>query len=88
MKMLVAIMKNDDAECVTDELSDFDICVTRIASTGGFLRQGQSTLMIGVENEQVEMVIRTIKNNCAPTVDPIFTRARIFIINVEHFEQR
>jgi len=88
MKMLVAIINDEDAESVTRGLTDVNLCVTRIASTGGFLRQGRSTLMVGVEKGKVDLAIQTIQDNCAPTVDPILTRARIFVLNVEHFEQR
>ena len=49
MKMIVAILKDEDTEPVTQALVDLGLCVTRIASTGGILRQGRSTLMVGVK---------------------------------------
>ena len=49
MKLLFAIVQNDDQKSLTYALIDRNISVTRIASTGGFLRGGNSTLMIGVE---------------------------------------
>ena len=87
MKMLVTILKDEDAESVTNGLSNIGLCVTRIASTGGFFRQGQSTLMVGVTEEKVDLAIETINDNCAITVEPIARRATIFVLNVEHFEQ-
>jgi uncharacterized protein YaaQ len=87
MKMLVAILKDEDAESVINGLSLFGLCVTRIASTGGFFRKGRSTLMVSVTDEKVDLAIETINDNCAPTIEPISRRATIFVLNVEHFEQ-
>jgi uncharacterized protein YaaQ len=88
MKMIVAILQDDDAEIVTDALMDAELCVTEIASTGGFLRQGSSTLMIGVDDNSVDDAIQVINNNCTPSVEPMQRRATLFVLNVEHFEQR
>jgi uncharacterized protein YaaQ len=88
MKMIVAILQDEDAESVTEALMDSELCVTEIASTGGFLRQGSSTLMIGVENDSVDEAIQIINSNCIPSVEPMQKRATLFVLNVEHFEQR
>ena len=88
MKMIVAILQDEDAETVTDALLSSNLRVTRIASTGGFLRQGSSTLMIGVEDPDVDDAIQIINNNCTPTVEPMLKRATLFVLNIEHFEQR
>jgi uncharacterized protein YaaQ len=88
MKMIVAILQNEDAENVSQALINADYCVTEIASTGGFLRQGSSTLMVGAEDESVDDAILLINNNCTPSVEPLRKRATLFVLNVEHFEQR
>ena len=88
MKMIVAILPDDDAESVNHALINSNLCVTEIASSGGFLRQGSSTLMIGVEDESVDNAIQTINNHCTPSVELIRKRATLFVLNVEHFEQR
>ncbi len=88
MKMIVAILQDEDAETVIQALMTFELCVTEIASTGGFLRQGSSTLMIGVEDESVDNAIKIININCTPSVEPMLKRATLFVLNVEHFEQR
>ena len=54
MKMIMAILQDEDAETVTQALMSSVLWVTEIASTGGFLRQGSSTLMIGVNDESVD----------------------------------
>jgi uncharacterized protein YaaQ len=88
MKMIVAILQDEDAEAVAQALSTSELSVNRIASTGGFLRQGSSTLMIGVEDQHVDEAIQIINNNCTPSVEPMLKRATLFVLNVEHFEQR
>ena len=88
MKMIVAILKDEDAETVTQALFEADLYVIRIASTGGFLRQGSSTLMIGAEDENVDAAIQVINTNCTPSIEPMLKRATLFVLNVEHFEQR
>ena len=88
MKMIVAILPDEDAESVNHALINSDLCVTEIASSGGFLRQGSSTLTIGVEDESVDDAIQTINSNCTPSVELMRKRATLFVLNVEHFEQR
>jgi uncharacterized protein YaaQ len=86
-KMLIAILQDEDTDCVTAALVEMGFCVTRIASTGGFLRQGKSTVMVGLPNEMVDQAIQIINNNCAPTIEPVLKRATVFVLNVEQFEQ-
>ena len=57
---------NEDAdrnESVSRALTAEDYRVTLIASTGGFLRRGQSTLLIGVEDERVNHALEIIRDN-------------------------
>ena len=54
MKLIFAIVQNDDSKRLIRELVKHHISVTRISSTGGFLHGGNSTLMIGVEKEKLE----------------------------------
>jgi uncharacterized protein YaaQ len=86
-KMLIAILQDEDTDRVTTALVEMGFRVTRIASTGGFLRQGKSTVMVGLPNEMVDQAIQIINNNCAPTIEPVLKRATVFVLNVEHFEQ-
>lgn len=87
MKMLVAILQDEDTDSVTHALTDVGFSVTRIASTGGFLRQGKSTVMVGIPDEMVDQAIHIINKNCAPRIEPVLKRATVFVLNVEHFEQ-
>lgn len=87
MKMIVAIVSDEHAEPVMQALMKSELHATRIASSGGFLRQGSSTLMVGVEQDEVDQAIQLIGENCPPSVEPMLRRATLFVLNVEHFER-
>lgn len=63
MKLLFAIVQNDDQKALTNALVERSISVTRIASTGGFLRGGNTTLMIGVEADRLDETLDIIKEH-------------------------
>jgi uncharacterized protein YaaQ len=87
MKMILAIVRDSDNEPVSQALIGAGFRVTRIASTGGFLRRGSSTLMVGVENEKVDEAIDVIRNSAAPGSEPGGKRVTLFVLPVEHFSQ-
>ncbi|WP_294562154.1 cyclic-di-AMP receptor [uncultured Traorella sp.] len=60
MKLILAIMSNDDAPTASSALTKEGYSVTRLATTGGFLRAGNTTLLIGCENEKVDKAIEVI----------------------------
>lgn len=60
MKMVLGILNNDDAPVVTQELTKAGYFVTRLSTTGGFLRAGNVTILVGVEDDQVQAVIDII----------------------------
>lgn len=61
MKLVLAIMANDDSPAVSSALTKENYQVTRLATTGGFLRAGNTTLIIGTEDDHVDHVIEVIK---------------------------
>lgn len=61
MKLVMAIIKDDDVFNIMNELSAAGYGVTKLASTGGFLKVGNTTLICGVEDNQVDNVIEIIK---------------------------
>ncbi len=87
MKMIVAIVRDTDDDIILHALLDAGFRVTRIASTGGFLRRGNATLLLGVTADQVESAVQVIREHCAPGIDPIVKRATIFVLDVDRFEQ-
>lgn len=66
MKLIYVIVRNVDSSYVTESLNKKGFYVTKLASTGGFLREGNTTLMIGTEEEQVDIVIDVVKKECGP----------------------
>ncbi len=64
MKLVVAIVQNDDAPTLIDALNQRGFSATVFRSTGGFLREGNSTVLIGVPEEAVERVLGLVRENC------------------------
>jgi uncharacterized protein YaaQ len=64
MKLVIAVVHSEDAGALVDALTDKDYRVTRLASTGGFLKQANATVMLGVEEAQVEDVLALIRETC------------------------
>ena len=60
MKLIIAVVNSDDASAVLGGLSKAGYSATRLSTTGGFLRAGNVTLLIGVEEEKVDDVIALI----------------------------
>lgn len=87
MKLIVAIIKDRDAFNVSDALVEREFRVTRIASTGGFLRHGNVTLLVGVEAEAIDEVFGVIEKNCAQPEREGEYKATIFVLPAEDFVQ-
>ncbi|GAQ24851.1 MULTISPECIES: cyclic-di-AMP receptor [Tepidanaerobacter] len=66
MKLIMAVIQDNDAGRLMEALSRKKFGLTRLASTGGFLRSGNTTLMIGVEDERVEELLGIIEKTCKP----------------------
>ncbi len=64
MKLIIANVQDADADTATSNLTGKGYRVTRIGSTGGFLRQGNTTLLVGVEDHQVEAVVQILESSC------------------------
>lgn len=64
MKLVYAIVRNDNEDDVISALTGQKYSITRLSTTGGFLRKGNTTLLIGTEDEHVEDVIGIIKKEC------------------------
>ena len=86
MKLLFAVLKDDDVDAVIQALTKDDFRVTRVASTGGFFRKGSTTLLIGVDDDKVETAIQVLRDKT--TVEPNEQkRATVFVVPVSRFEQ-
>lgn len=65
MKMITAIINKRDASFVSDALKDGGFSFTKIATSGGFLQDGNTTLLIGTPDDKVEAALSIIRHNCA-----------------------
>jgi uncharacterized protein YaaQ len=73
MKMICAIVQDQDAGGLLDTLAERGLRATKVSSTGGFLRSGNSTILIGVEDAQVVGVLDILRVSC---------RARKHVVDV------
>lgn len=64
MKLVIAMVQDDDALDVVDAITEAGFRVTKLASTGGFLKSGNTTLIIGVEANKVQKVIDVVEDIC------------------------
>lgn len=64
MKMIIAIVHDDDSLDLVDALTEKDFRVTKLATTGGFLKSGNTTLLVGVEATRTQEVIDLIESTC------------------------
>jgi uncharacterized protein YaaQ len=73
MKLLIFVTESDLADPTVDSLVEQGFRVTRLASTGGFLRKGNTTLLVGIEESQIDratdIVRRTAPGALAITLD-------------------
>lgn len=65
MKLIVAILQQEDANGLLDELVSAGHRATLISTTGGFLREGNATVLVGAEESQVSRVMQIIQSNCS-----------------------
>jgi uncharacterized protein YaaQ len=86
MKMIILIIKDHDSDVITQALTSAAYRVTRVASTGGFLRSGVVTLLLGVRDERVESALDLIRAKLTPLPSGE-KRATLFVVPVERFEQ-
>ena len=70
-KLVIAIIHDEDAGSVMGALQEAGYRVTRLASRGGFLRSRNTTLLVGLEDEQVGPAITIIEGNCEPRTQQV-----------------
>lgn len=64
MKLIIAIVQDEDASRLVNQLMKSGYGVTKLATTGGFLRAGNTTLLIGVDDEKLHCVMEIIEQVC------------------------
>jgi uncharacterized protein YaaQ len=93
VKLIIAVVQNEDADNVVDALLEAEYRATRLASTGGFLRRGNTTIMIGVQDEQVDPVLDLIRGQARSRQSgeanaPVQTAAAtVFVLDLEEYQR-
>ena len=87
MKMIVCILQDGDKDKVTEALYDEGFQVTVLPSTGGYFRKGNTTLLIGTDDDGVDRAIAIMKENSQHPEDPGSKRGTVFVLNVNRHEQ-
>lgn len=63
MKLIITIVSNDDSSILQKELVKQRFFVTKLSSTGGFLKHGNTTFMIGAKDQDVDTIINIISEH-------------------------
>jgi uncharacterized protein YaaQ len=64
MRLVISVVQDQDVNRLLSALMEHGYSATKLASTGGFLKQGNTTLLVGVEDNQVSEVTEIIKETC------------------------
>ncbi len=64
MKLIIAIINSDDSQNVLGEVTKAGFYATKLSTTGGFLRAGNLTLLMGVEDNKVDELLEILRTNC------------------------
>ena len=75
-KLLIVIAAAEDADRLLAKMTQAGHPVTKISSTGGFLRRGNVTLLSGVEADAVDTVLAMVRAECRPREEYIPVQAR------------
>ena len=84
MKLVIAIVQDQDATAVIDGLVQGEYRSTRINTQGGFLKRGNATILVGVEDDQVPDVLRVVKEHARPS-QADRPAGTVFVLNVARF---
>ena len=97
MKLILAIVNNEDTARATEALMKSGFFVTRLSTTGGFLMMGNTTLLIGTEEERVQMALGILRQHCTARTqpgssvmrsDPVTVGgATVFVLGVDQMEK-
>jgi uncharacterized protein YaaQ len=94
-KLIIAVVQNEDADGVVDALLEKEFRATRLASTGGFLRRGNTTLLVGSDEHEVDQVLDVIRAHArsataaadAPAGLTPPAAATVFVLDLEEYER-
>lgn len=64
MKLIIAIVNSNDSQNVLGEITQAGFYATKLSTTGGFLRAGNLTLLMGVKDDKVDTLLDILRANC------------------------
>ncbi|MGX6979729.1 cyclic-di-AMP receptor [Vagococcus elongatus] len=64
MKLILAIVQDKDSQRLSNKFIDANVRATKLSTTGGFLKSGNTTFIVGIEDERVDEVLKLIKDTC------------------------
>ena len=64
VKLVLAVVHNEDAGALVDALLEREYRATRLHSSGGFLKQSNATIVVGVEDDRVEEILGVVRETC------------------------
>ena len=68
MKLIISIVNNDDSNAVSSALTENGFFVTKLATSGGFLKKGNTTFFVGTNDDKVDQAIEVIKSHAKKRV--------------------
>lgn len=71
MKLVVAIVQDEDSKRLNEAFTKQGVRATRLASSGGFMRAGNCTFLVGIENRKVDAVLDIIKDVCSTRIQSV-----------------
>lgn len=95
LKLIIAIVHDEDSGRIIDEFNTNNLKITKMCSTGGFMKSGNSTLLSGIQDDKVEKAVSIIENNTRKREGVIDInsykvstgKATIFITDIERCEK-
>ncbi|MCY0881241.1 MAG: cyclic-di-AMP receptor [Firmicutes bacterium] len=75
MKLIIAILQDKDAGKAVGEVNRRGFRATKLASTGGFLREGNTTILVGVEEQDVDIVLTILRRTSASRQETLLPQA-------------
>lgn len=87
MRIILAVVRADLVDTVSNALIQNDYHVTQIASAGGFLRRGNTTLVCGVADEDIDDALQVIRSVCNPNPEATEHCVTLFVLHASQFVQ-
>ncbi|WP_297810361.1 cyclic-di-AMP receptor [uncultured Finegoldia sp.] len=89
MKLIIVIMEDDLSYILSKELSENKISSTKLSSTGGFMKKGNTTMLIGTEKENEKSILDIIEKVCEENdVDSDNeSKANVFVMDLKDFKK-